>query len=438
MILLHQIWNQRRQNLWIFIELLIAGFFLWMVIDPIYVQTANRLIPQGGDSRGMYVVNLRQYDQSFAAYDPAQDSAHVMRRHYLDIVRTVRTCPEVDAFTIAAYGSFPNASSWSGMQLYGEDSVMVHVQQYRYVPLDGSDLLKTYGMLDARTGQSVALPEDFAQRNRIAISERAAIDLFGTADAVGRTVYETPDRQYPHEVAVVFRNYKHYTSEQPYPMAVMAENDLGMSAYMSYMYNIVFRLKPGVDAEAFEARFAGEVAPGLERGNFYFSSLKTFDEYSRQKALSSGVTNKMRLQYALGGFALLCIFLGMVGTFFIRANARREEVGILRALGVSRAGIVRRFLTEAWVLVTVAFVLAVIVVAYYVRTNGFAEGISAVGWITGKLVPDPAYAQNRPIPHFLWVTGLTYAVLLLTALVGTWIPVQRTARTLPVDALREE
>ena len=58
MILLHQIWNQRRQNLWIFIELLIAGFFLWMVIDPIYVLTANRLIPQGGDTRGMYVLNL--------------------------------------------------------------------------------------------------------------------------------------------------------------------------------------------------------------------------------------------------------------------------------------------------------------------------------------------------------------------------------------------
>ena len=409
-----------------------------MVIDPIYVQTANRLIPQGGDSRGMYVLELGQYDAGFAQYDEAQDSAQAMRRNYLDIIRAVRTCPEVEAFTIAAYGSFPNSSAWSGMQLFNEDSVMVHVQQYRYVPLDGSDLMKTYGMLDARTGSRITSPDDFARLDRIALSERAAIDLFGTADAVGRTVYETPDRQYPHEVAAVFRNYKHYTSEQPYPIAVMTEKDLGMSAYMSYIYHIVFRLKEGADPAAFEARFAREVAPTLSRGNFYFNSLKSFGEYSRQKALSAGVTNKMRLQYALGGFALLCIFLGMVGTFYIRANARREEIGILRALGVSRAGIVRRFLSEAWVLVTVAFALALIVIGHYVYTAGFAEGISAVGNITKRLVPDPAYAQNRPWPHFLWVTGLTYAVLLLTALAGTWIPVRRAARTLPVEALRDE
>ena len=437
MILLHQIWNQRRQNLWIFIELLIAGFFLWMVIDPIYVLTANRLIPQGGDTRGMYVLNLGQYDKSFGEYDPTQDSAQVMFRHYQDIVRAVRTCPEVEAFTVSAYSSFPNSMSWSGMELFNEDSVRVHVQQYRFIPLDGSDLPKTYGMVDVRTGQPVTLPADFAQRRMIALSERAARDLFGTTDAVGLTVYESSDRENPHEVAAVFCDYKHYTSEQPYPMAVLSEENFMMAPFTANIYHIVFRLKDGVDADAFETRFRAEVAPQLSRGNFYFDSLKTFGDYSRQNALSSGVTNKLRLQYALGGFALLCIFLGMVGTFYIRANARREEVGILRAMGVSRAGIVRRFLAESWILVTVAYALALLVVGNYVYAAGFAEGINAVN-ITKELVPDPAYPQNRPWPHFLSVTVLTYAVLLLTALVGTWIPVRRAARILPVDALREE
>ena len=311
----------------------------------------------------MYVLNLGQYDKSFGEYDSTQDSAQVMRRHYQDIVRAVRTCPEVEAFTVSAYSSFPNGMSWSGMELFNEDSVRVHVQQYRFIPLDGSDLPKTYGMVDVRTGQPVTLPADFAQRRMIALSERAARDLFGTTDAVGLTVYESPDRENPHEVAAVFRNYKHYTSEQPYPMAVMSEENLRMVPFTANIYHIVFRLKDGVDADAFETRFRAEVAPQLSRGNFYFDSLKTFGDYSRQTALSSGVTNKLRLQYALGGFALLCIFLGMVGTFYIRANARREEVGILRAMGVSRAGIVRRFLAESWVLVTVAYALALLVVA---------------------------------------------------------------------------
>ena len=31
--IIKQIWNQRRMNSWIFIEIIIAGFFLWTVID---------------------------------------------------------------------------------------------------------------------------------------------------------------------------------------------------------------------------------------------------------------------------------------------------------------------------------------------------------------------------------------------------------------------
>ena len=40
-IIRHQLWNQRRQNGWIFVELVIVSFFLWTVIDPIYVLTSN-------------------------------------------------------------------------------------------------------------------------------------------------------------------------------------------------------------------------------------------------------------------------------------------------------------------------------------------------------------------------------------------------------------
>ena len=345
MILLHQLWNQRRQNLWIFIELLIAGFFLWMVIDPIYVLTANRLIPQGGDTRGMYVLQLGQYDNNFAQYDAAQDSAGQMRRHYLNIVRAVRACPEVEALTIAAFSSFPNGMGWNGMQLFNADTTMVHVQQYRFVFAEGSDLPLAYGMRDVRTGERIQLPADFAQRGMVAISERTALDLFGTADAAGRTVYFDSDHQQPHEVAAVFRNYKHYTSEQPYPLVVKADADvMEIPSLMGLMYPIVFRLKDGVDADAFEARFAKEVVPHLSQGNFFYDGMETFTDYSRRQALSSGITNKLRLQYALGGFALLCIFLGMAGTFWIRANARREEIGIRRSMGASQGRITRQFL----------------------------------------------------------------------------------------------
>ena len=46
-IIRHQLWNQRRQNGWIFVELVIVSFFLWTVIDPIYVLTSNLALDPG-------------------------------------------------------------------------------------------------------------------------------------------------------------------------------------------------------------------------------------------------------------------------------------------------------------------------------------------------------------------------------------------------------
>ena len=68
--ILHQLWNQRRQNGWIFLELLVVSFFLWTVIDPIYVLTANRAIDRGYDPEGLYVVNIGMYDETNGHFDP--------------------------------------------------------------------------------------------------------------------------------------------------------------------------------------------------------------------------------------------------------------------------------------------------------------------------------------------------------------------------------
>ena len=126
----------------------------------------------------------------------------------------------------------------------------------------------------------------------------------------------------------------------------------------------------------------------------------------------------------------------MVGTFWIRSNARREEIGLMRSMGASQGCIVRQFLMEAWILVTIAFLLSLWGVTNYVYIEGFAEPAKLL--LFGDYHPDPAYWQNRVLPHFMVVTLITYVLLLLTALVGTYIPVRRAARTLPADALRDE
>ena len=53
----NQLWNQRKMNFWIFLELLAVSIFLWLVLDPVYVLNVNKQTPRGYESEGRYVLD---------------------------------------------------------------------------------------------------------------------------------------------------------------------------------------------------------------------------------------------------------------------------------------------------------------------------------------------------------------------------------------------
>ena len=254
-----------------------------------------------------------------------------------------------------------------------------------------------------------------------------AKELFGTADAVGKRV-RYGDSTF-HEVMGVLQDYKHRINEQPGNLLIQVNGKIPNHNWIQRMYMVTFRLKQNVDVAVFEKRFKAEVVPQLNVGNFYFTKLGRFADIRRQYENESGVTNTLRLQYSLAGFALLCVFLGMVGTFWIRCNARRQDIGLMRSMGATRKGICNQFLTEAWLLVTVAFVVSLPLTIHRVYASGFANP---------TMDGNPDYWQNQPYTHFFIVSLLTYVVLLIIALLGTYAPVTRAAKILPAEALRDE
>ena len=172
----------------------------------------------------------------------------------------------------------------------------------------------------------------------------------------------------------------------------------------------------------------------MNQGNFYFDCFKPFDETRRELGTRMGVYNKLRLKGSLTAFTLLCIFLGMVGTFWIRCNARRQEIGLMRSLGATEGRVKNQFLKEAGLLVTGAFVFSLIlVVNFVVMTDGMAQQN-----VSGQ--PEFALVSQWLSPgiQFIVVSLITYLALLVIALVGTLIPVRSAVKVLPADALRDE
>jgi len=193
-------------------------------------------------------------------------------------------------------------------------------------------------------------------------------------------------------------------------------------------------LKEGVNEETFKKRFISEVAPQLSWGNLRFHSINSFSDAIKDMNEMNGINNKIRLNYALAGFAVLCIFLGMLGTFWIRSNARRQEIGVMRSMGAGRQRIVLQFLTEAVLLVTMAFVCALPVLLHYAHVEGMYE----TGFTGSNPIISPKYWVNNFWEHFGMVSMTTYVILLTISMIGTYIPVRRAANVLPADALRDE
>ena len=206
-----------------------------------------------------------------------------------------------------------------------------------------------------------------------------------------------------------------------------------VGAFMHYMYMPVFKLKEGVDSAAFIERFEKEVAPHLSQANFYYKEITTFKDKRIEYAELNGIYNVIRLKMALAGFTLLCIFLGMVGTFWVRCNARRQEVGLMQSFGATKTNIVSRFFTESALLVSVAFIISLIALAHYAMEGNMAEievagmpEFTTINWFL------------KDTPRFCMVSLITYLLLLVISLTGTAIPVIRATKVLPADALRDE
>ena len=68
--ILNNLWSQRTNNVWLFLELIVVCFVAWTQLDPIIVRLYYRSLPSGIDGERMVVANIL----STQPYETADDS----------------------------------------------------------------------------------------------------------------------------------------------------------------------------------------------------------------------------------------------------------------------------------------------------------------------------------------------------------------------------
>jgi ABC-type antimicrobial peptide transport system permease subunit len=166
----------------------------------------------------------------------------------------------------------------------------------------------------------------------------------------------------------------------------------------------------------------GELAPALRRVVQQADrDLPIIDVRTQREQINANMQMERAFAALTSGFGVLALALTCVGIYGIMAYSvasRTNEIGIRLALG-AQAGQVRGMILRE---------------STWLATAGIVVGVCAALILT-RLVKSMLYGI-RPCDPAALVGGVL--VLLVVALVASWIPARRAARVQPMEALRHE
>ncbi|MEU6313232.1 FtsX-like permease family protein [Streptomyces sp. NPDC047014] len=175
---------------------------------------------------------------------------------------------------------------------------------------------------------------------------------------------------------------------------------------------ILVRTEPGAVSEATAARLRAAVGD---------SPLVRVRDRGQIVAEAAGsLAGLLTLMYGLLAIGAVISALGIVNTLAMSVAERTREIGVLRAIGMDRAGIRRTIRLEA------------VAVAAFGTLLGLAGGLFAA-WAVGALANGalPQYALVLPWGTLLLVTALS----LLTGALAAAVPARRAAALSPLEAV---
>ena len=432
--IIHQIWNERKQNAWLFLELIFASIFLWLAIDPLFTLVCRGNLPKGYTPEKVYRVKYEAFVNDPSSYRASENN----KAEFLaQLTNALNSLPEIECCFMSQAGLEPNPAGYSSTMVAVTDDKpdslidWKNARVYNIVANEKSRFFETVRAIDVKTGK-VLQQADYAGKDGAYLSRRQAMALFGTTDVVGKKFINVHHDSFT--ILGVFEDLQMISYDEYTPIVLYCNNNVDKHTFRDEIY---FRLKDSADEDEFKKKFENEIMPKYSHGIYHIMGLQSYmdciEEYDKQY----NITNKYRLYAGLSGFALFCAFMGVFSAFWIRTNSRRRDIGIMRSVGATKGRVCMQLVAEAVILVTVAFVVSMPLIAHYITVEGFAEPLAKVPtWIHND-TPDQSYLHNRALPHFAIVTAVAYMLICAIAIGGALLPSLHITRTLPADALRE-
>jgi len=440
------LWNRRRHNAWLFIELILVTVLCWVFADPVVVSFSDTSMPMGFDVDRLAVVKINSLPSDAPGYNAEADTSERKIHAVKAIMSKVRAYPGVERAT----NLFDNAMIGDNSIMGGyfatgndaRDTVAKSHRALRYVP--GEDFFETYGIKASDGSVSIEDISNMSPGTDVVISRQLGEVYWPGENAMGKRVVanrwqiksEGADTIWG-TVRGVVEGVRWHSMDRAY--AVEFRRDRGIDDLSPENYgrikelNVVLRMREGVDMDDFLQEFRQWGNTNLRIDNYFMQSAKSYADIIYDTEESYGVHSERNLQMLLAVFFMLNLVLGTVGSFWLQTRKRVGEIGVRRAYGARRGHIVGMLMGEGAVLATLSVFTGLLLYLQWAIRHGLNIGFSNNQSLN---IVDNWVSHFGE--HFLIISAIVYVIILLCVLAGTIIPALSATRVNVTDALRDE
>lgn len=205
--------------------------------------------------------------------------------------------------------------------------------------------------------------------SNIIISDKIARNLFGDTNAIGQSIQLERDEHY--QVAGVFREVPN-SSSMRFDFVIPFKKFWNDNEFIHNWYNTwprtFFLLEEHADLAAFNDKVKDIIVEKTE-GNAAHRipfGVKYSEQYLHGKYenghLSGGRIEYVQLFSAIAIFILLIACINFMNLATARASRRMKEIGVKKTVGATRGMMIFQYLSESFLLMSVAMIVALVVV----------------------------------------------------------------------------
>lgn len=257
------------------------------------------------------------------------------------------------------YPEIENATTyvniWDQLIKYGE-------KEYKQGPIICADnnFLKifTFNIIEGD-------PNTLLSSDKMIITKEMAQLFFGNESALGKII--TINGQVSYTVGAVVANQKANTTlnfKALIPNDFMKSWDVDLTQWGNNWPSTNILLAKGVDSKVLDSKIINICKnKGQENTTLHLFPYKNEHLYSY-----SGKSNRIQYIYQFLGIALIIILIASINFINLsisKAEQRRPEVGVRKALGANRINITRQFLTEKGLMILISILLSILLIILF-------------------------------------------------------------------------